>query len=154
MVFAAMVVLGITAFAAHYFIPSRLGLAQLIWQSGMASAVALLVLLLGRPEIAFLLALLPLMGSASMGWRGAVLGELVTTITALLLWQTDDLGGSAGTYVASILLGGAFSGVIGSVSSRSLYVVTHWSLDSFDQARQSRDDARHSRAQLEHRSSS
>ena len=141
-------VIVLTWILTYQLFSRHFGAAQVVWHVGLAGAIALSLYLSGIPEVAFAFALLPLMAIVTVGWPAGLLAEglivaLVWGLFPHVLGQPLPLRVSAGA-----VLGGALTGLLGWASARSLLTVTQWSFYHFEQARESRDEARERRAEL------
>ncbi|MBC7235241.1 MAG: hybrid sensor histidine kinase/response regulator [Chloroflexi bacterium] len=146
-VWATMPILALTAALALRLLSRNLLLAQACWQVGLAAAVTMAVSLFRRPEVALLYIALPFMAVVSTGWPAGALAEALIAVAAAM-WMFLPSPLLSPSYWFAIVGGGLFAGSIGWASSRSLYLVTEWSLQSFAQARQNMAEARQHRAQL------
>jgi len=140
--------LGFTSWLALKLIPRHLFAAQLVWQTGLALLIFWATHIFGRPEITFLYPLLPFMATLTVGWPGAMAAEGL--ILLLTLWHTffSPTMFLPPQYTIATLVLGAFTGIVGWVSSRALYTVVQWSLHSFNQAQKNMEEARRHRGQL------
>ena len=133
---------------ALWLLSRRLLLAQAIWQAGLAAAIALALYVSRVPEVAFLYVLLPLLTTVTVNWLGGLLAEGV--VIALLWWvsRSSSMPVLSSGYGAAIVIGGAFTGLLGWGVTHSLLTVTQWSIFSFGQARQKVEEARDQRVEL------
>lgn len=143
-----MMPLALTAAIVLRLIPRQLLAAQAVWQVGLALIIASALVLFKQPEIAFLYVVLPFMAVVAVGWPAALLSEGL--VVGLSYWFSygPAMAFLPPGYFWGIILGGAFTGIIGWAGSQSLYTVTQWSLQSFDRARENMTAAQHHRAQL------
>ena len=125
-------------------------LAQVTWLVGLAVAVCLATVLVQEPHIALFLCLLPLMAVVTIGLPAGIVGELaVIGLSWGLASRTLGLGPWLPPDVATqVVLGGAVCGLVGWFASDALFTAIHWSLYSFNQARESMEEARNRRGQL------
>jgi signal transduction histidine kinase/CheY-like chemotaxis protein len=126
----------------HYLI------AQAIWQGGLVLGLTLTMILLDRPQIALLFALLPLIASATVGLGGGLLAGVVVLGTAwgaTSLPFTSPLDTELG-YALPVV--GALSGLLGWAVTNPLLTAAEWSLRGFDQAQRNLDEAREQRLVL------
>jgi len=118
----------------------RLLVAQVSWLAGMALTIVLAVYLFQQPEVAFFLALLPLMATVTIGSGGGVIAEGLVVGVVVFLSRSAFFPLSLlslplpSSYCFGIVAGGAITGVLGWSSTRSLLTLTQWSLDNYEQA--------------------
>jgi signal transduction histidine kinase/CheY-like chemotaxis protein len=146
-VWATLPLLTLATYGALTTLRRNLFLAQAIWLTGLALALAVATFLFRRPEIALLYALLPFMATVSVGWPTGLLAWGLNLAYALALTY-PPVGVLTSGYVLAIVGAGLFTGAVGWASSRSLYTVTEWSLQSYAEAQRNMADARQHRAQL------
>jgi signal transduction histidine kinase/CheY-like chemotaxis protein len=146
-VWATLPLLGIATYWALAMLRRHLLLAQTVWLVGLSLALAVAALLLRRTEIALLYALLPFMSTVSVGWSAGLLAWILCLACTLAL-TVAPAGILSPGYVLAVAGGGLFAGALGWTSSRSLYTVTEWSLQSYAEARRNMAAARQHRAQL------
>jgi len=121
---------------------------QVVWQVGFAVAITLAVRVSQQPEVAFLYALLPLVAVVTVGWPA---GLLVEGLVIALMWRLSHspvMPPLSTVYNWVIISGGAFTGLLGWAATHALLTVTHWSLFSFEQAREKVEQARAQRMEL------
>jgi len=122
--------------------------AQALWHLGITAAITLAVYLFKRPEIAFLYVLLPLGAVIIVGWLA---GLAMNALILLLVWWLSTspiMPALPVTYGLGIVLGGAFTGLLGWATGYSLLTTLHWSLHSYTMAEKNMQDARQHRAKL------
>ena len=122
--------------------------SQVVWQAGLAGAITLAVYLFQQPEIAFLYALLPLIAVVSVGWPAGLLAEGLVVL--LSWWLSHGLLArpAPATYVLGVVVGGAFTGLLGWASAHTLLTATEWSFSSFELARKRADTVLAQRVEL------
>lgn len=137
-----------TGVLALRLLPRRAWAAQAVWQVGLAAAITIATYQFRQPSIAFCYVLLPFMAVVTTGWPAGLIAEgmIIALVCWLLASPMPPILSPA--YAAGIVSGGALAGLVGWSSSRTLYTVTHWSIFSFNQARQNMEEARQHRAQL------
>ena len=140
------------AVALVTFVPLALlkrqpGAGLLVWLGGLTGLVSLALALFGRPEIASLYVLIPLVAVVTLGAAAGVVA--VAAVAALLLAPAGPTLASLEPLVRlGLLAGGAFAGLLGWAAGDSLLTVTRWSLASFAEAQRHMEEARRRRAQL------
>jgi len=122
--------------------------AQTVWQLGLAAAIMMATVVLGQPEIILALVPLPLMAAVTLGWPAAAVSELMVIVLVFLGPRVGVSIPLQHHYDLGVILGGAFSGLLGWSVTRALLTVTQWSLFSFQQARQETESARDQRVEL------
>ncbi len=135
---------------AWVFLRKKVLLAQVIWLVGMAAIGSLATVLLQEPRIALFLCLIPLMAVVTIGLPAGIIAEL-GIVGLTLLFASAELGFGPRLpfdVVLQVGLGGAVCGLVGWFASDALFTVIHWSLFSFNQARESMEEARTRRGQL------
>jgi signal transduction histidine kinase/CheY-like chemotaxis protein len=146
-------VLLLAALALH-LVPRRLLVAQVSWLVGLTAAVGLAMYLFQQPEVAFFLALLPLIATVTVGWQAGVLAEgLVVVVAWSLSGSHPYLYGFLGLPLSpsqgfGVIAGGAITGMLGWSATRSLLMVTQWSLANYERTRQQVLEAREQRLEL------
>jgi signal transduction histidine kinase/CheY-like chemotaxis protein len=123
-------------------------MAQAVWQAGLLTAITIAYYIYERPEIAFLYALLPLMAVVTVGRRGGLLVEGIVIILIWWLSNTQLMEPLASSYGMAIVVGGAFTGILGWAASHTLMTVTYWSLFNFNQAQANLEEANKHRGEL------
>jgi signal transduction histidine kinase/CheY-like chemotaxis protein len=122
-------------------------MAELVWQVGFTVAITIAVRLSQRPEVAFLYVVLPLVAVVTVGWRAGVLAEGV--VIALVGWmvRSSMIPRLSLPYGLAIIAGGAFTGLLGWTTARTLLTAIQWYLFSFAQAEEKMEEARKHRAE-------
>lgn len=133
--------------ATLWLIPRRLELARLALLVSLTTGILVNLALFQQPGIGFLLALLPLVGLTIAGWPVGVLMELLVAFCVLVPLRGLLAPGGAGLAVG-IIGGGAFTGLIGYMTRRTLLFVTERSLVSYAEARANMEEAREHRGKL------
>ncbi len=146
--FASMLILVVTSLAAYRLLAQHYVLAQLVWQGGLAAALALAMLLLDQPHVALTFALLPLIAMVTVGWAGALVSELA--VLAVAWWAASPAFSAPLTQALALAIpvAGAFTGLLGRAVVGPLLTVTEWSLSGFEQANLSLEEAREQRLEL------
>lgn len=137
-----------TGALALWLLPRKHLAAQVVWQIGLAIAIALATYILQRPEIAFFYALLPLMAVVTVGWPAGLFAEAL--VIALVWWLSHSrvMPTVPVWHSLGIAAGGALTGMLGWASSHTLLTAVEWYLYSFAQAQKNMESARQHRAQL------
>ncbi len=133
---------------AYRLLARQLLVAQIVWQVGLAGSITLALFLFEQPEITFFYALLPLMATVTVGWLAGLFAEgLVIVLVWFLSYGsfTSPLPATSGLW---IIIGGAFTGLLGWATSRALLTAVQWYLYSFGQAKDKMEEERRHRAQL------
>lgn len=125
-------------------------LAQVIWLVGLAVTVSWATILVREPHVSLFLCLLPLMAVVTIGLPAGIVAELAIIG---LSWGLGSRMGELGPWLSrsvaiQVILGGAVCGLVGWFASDALFTAIQWSLYSFNQARESMDEARNRRGQL------
>lgn len=137
----------LSAGGALLLLAKRSLLAQLIWQIGIASMIAIAILFLHQPEAAILFVLLPLIAVVSAGWQMALCVEIgVAALTVYLL--RDSTTGQLPILGQIVIVVAGLSGLIGWIFSYTLSTVAQWSLVGFEQANTHMREAQTHRAEL------
>jgi signal transduction histidine kinase/CheY-like chemotaxis protein len=122
--------------------------AQGVWQIGLAAAITLAVHVFQQPQIAFFYTLLPLVAIVASGWPASLLAQAMVIILVWWLSRSSTVQLSV-AYGLAIIIGGAFTGLLGWAAARTLLTVTQWSLFSYEQAREKMEEARERQVELE-----
>jgi signal transduction histidine kinase/CheY-like chemotaxis protein len=146
--FLVALVVIVVAAVALYMLPKRLLAAQAWWLVGVGGAIILAVYLLRRPEIAFLLALLPLMAVVTVGWPAGLLAQGFTAVGMWWLSRTLLQGSLPFSYSLGIIVGGAVAGTLGWSVTQSLLRITEWALANYEQGRHSVKEMREQQLEL------
>ncbi len=122
--------------------------AQAVWQIGLAVTIAVGMQVSQQPVVVFFYALLPLMAVVTMGWPAGLLAEGLAI--ALMWWLSHNpfMPPLPPSYVLGVSIGGAFTGLLGWATARTLVTAVQWSLFSLEQARQNMEKARQHRTRL------
>jgi len=141
-------VVGLTSALALRLLPRRPLAAQSAWLIGLTAAITLAICLFQQPEIAFFYALLPLVVIVIIGWPAGALAEGL--VIGLVWWLSHSslVPPLSTSYGLGIIIGGAFTGLLGWAATHALLTVTQWSLFSFEQAREKMKEARDQRLEL------
>jgi len=136
----------LTCALSLWLLRGRFLVAQAVWQIGLATAITLAIYVFQQPAVGFFYALLPLMAVVTVGWPA---GLLVEALVGGLLWWIPRMAGMPpfpAFYGLGIAAGGAFAGVLGWASARTLLTAIEWYLFSFSQAQENMESARQHRA--------
>ncbi|MGQ9682057.1 MAG: ATP-binding protein [Anaerolineae bacterium] len=117
-------------------LPRRLVAALVICQIGLAAAITLSLYLFQQPAIAFLYVILIHLSAAVLGWPAGIFS--LGTVTALLWWiaRTPAMPAMSDFHIATVVVVGALTGVLGWAAARSLLTLTEWSLHGLQRARE------------------
>ncbi|MBN1811650.1 MAG: response regulator [Anaerolineae bacterium] len=136
-------------FALSFWLLSRhLLAAQAMWQVGLATAITLAVYVFRQPEIAFFYVLLPLMAVVTVGWQGGLMVEGLVVVLLIGISYSSVMPALPTAYSLGIAIGGAFTGLLGWTTARSLLTVAQWSIFSYEQAWKNMEEAREQRLEL------
>jgi signal transduction histidine kinase/CheY-like chemotaxis protein len=141
-------IVALTSALSLWLLPRRLLAAQVAWQLGATVAIMQAVHVSQRPEVAFVLALLPLMASVTVGWSGGLVSEALVIASIWWLSGRPPLSAVSVAYNLGIIISGVFTWLLGWSVTHSLLTVTHWSLFSFEQARERMEEARDRQLEL------
>lgn len=139
------VVMVVTVWGALRLLLRSYVLAQVVWFAGLSLSVLIAYNLFHRPEIALVLAFLPMMAFAMMGLRGALGVELLVVLIATtwntLLWMAPlPAGYQTGVVIASLAataLGWGISDNLISANEASSFHY-HEALERLEEARRHR----------------
>ncbi len=130
-----------------WLLPQKLDLARITLLAGLIGGITINLILFQIPEIGFLFALLPLIAVTVAGWKTGLVTELA--IGLLVFFPLQPYLDPSGFGISmAILIGGAFTGMLGYTTRRTLLVVTERSLSSYSEARKNMLEAREHRATL------
>ena len=141
--------MGVSCGLTLWLLAKHVAVAQLVWQAGLAVTIAGGLVVFHEPLLGFSYALLPLMAVLTVGWPAGLLAQALVIALLLGLGRSPALPFIPVSYRLGIVLGGAFTGLLGWAATRALLTVTHWSLFSFEQARQRMEEAREQRMELQ-----
>ncbi len=146
--FAAGFIIILADLAAQPLLERHYVVAQVIWQLGLAVALALSMLMLDRPEIALLFVFLPLIATATIGPLGGLGAEVLVVLVAW--WATGGQFGAplSPEFGLAIVVIGAFAGVLGWTITSPLLTVAEWSMAGFREAQRNLEEAREQRLEL------
>ncbi len=138
----------VTSLVALGVLAEHVRVAQLTWLLGLAFAIALTVLVLGEPEPACFLPLLPLLAVLGMGWPAGVVAEAV--VVALVVGLSYRLGAPSfsSPFALSIIIGGAFAALIGWSATRHVRETWMITTSYYEDARLKLHEAREQRVEL------
>ena len=146
--FVVSVVITITCALSLWLLSRWLKVALTVWQAGVVAAVLLAVYASQRPEVTFFYALLPLVAVITVSWKAGLLMECLVVGLACGLPYGPFMPPLPTSYRWAIVMGGAFTGVLGWAAIRTLLTTTHWSLFYYEQAREKMEEARDQRLEL------
>jgi signal transduction histidine kinase/CheY-like chemotaxis protein len=147
--FALSVIFGLVSMLAYRMLENRYFLAHLIWQISLAVLVLAASFVLRQTEIIFLSALLPLIAAITLGFGSALIAELI--VLGMIAWiQTGQMVAPLPQWTAQIIpIFGAFSGLLGWVTTNHLMKTASWALYNFRQAQDHLAEARQERLDLQ-----
>jgi len=123
--------------------------AQVVWQTGLAVAITLGIVVFQQPAVGFLYALLPLMAAVTVGWPACLLAEGLVIGLVWWLSHSSVMPPLFSSHSLGIVIGGALTGLIGWIATHTLLTVTQWSLFYSEQAWQKVEEARDQQVELE-----
>jgi len=147
--FVVGLVVVLTHAVSLWVLPRKLLVAQAVWQAGLVAAITLAVYSFRQPEIGFFYSLLPLMAGLTIGWPASVLAESVVIALVGWLYHSGWMPSMSISYALGIIFGGAFTGLLGWVTTDALLTVTLWSLFYSKQAREKMEEAQNQRIELQ-----
>ncbi|MBI9049225.1 MAG: hybrid sensor histidine kinase/response regulator [Anaerolineaceae bacterium] len=139
----------LATFLITLFLMERLYLlAQLVWLSGITIAVMSAYHIFLKPEILYLLSVLPLMAVVTLGVRGTLILEVMLTIFAFSLPQIPGIPPVSSGNAVGLVFSFIFSGVFGwGISSNMLSAIESSSFHYFE-ARRRLEETRKHRAEI------
>ena len=123
-------------------------IAQLIWQVGLGFVIILAYHLYARPEITFLLVLLPLIATATMGRGGTIVVEAYIFILILAIQKMAIVHPFESGIAVGVILGSIFTGFFGWGLSNNLLSALSSSSYHYNRARELLDETRDRRAEI------
>jgi signal transduction histidine kinase/CheY-like chemotaxis protein len=146
--FAAGFIIILADVVAQPLLERHYVVAQVIWQLGLALALAISMLMLDRPEIALLFVFLPLIATATIGPLGGLGAEVLVVLMAW--WATGGQFGAplSPEFGLAVMVIGAFAGVLGWTITSPLLTVAEWSMAGFREAQRNLEEAREQRLEL------
>ncbi|MBN1992935.1 MAG: response regulator [Anaerolineae bacterium] len=138
----------LTSVLSLWLLAKHFRLAQAVWQVGLALAITMAYYIYQQPEVTFLYVLLPLMAVVTVSQISGLLAEGLVIVLVGWLSYTNIMPPLPSGYGLSIVVGGAFTGLLGWAASHTLLTVTHWSLFNFNQAQENLKDAHQHRGEV------
>ncbi|MDF1512804.1 MAG: HAMP domain-containing sensor histidine kinase, partial [Anaerolineae bacterium] len=124
------------------------GLAQILWETGLAVAITLALYISKEPIVGFFYTLIPLISIVTLGWSACLVTEGLLIVWVCVLSATDVLLPLNSIYALGIIFTGAATGLMGWAITHTLLTVTAWSLHSYNESRIKIDEVREQRAEL------
>jgi len=146
--FLLITTFGLLSAAVYRLMEARYLLAHFLWQGSLLALIVFICIVMGYPEIMLVAALVPLISSITLGWAAGAVAEVAVIG---VLWWTQTSGGLAPLpriYQLVIPIFGAFSAMLGWITTNQLMTTVAWSLYNFTQARNNLQDAREQRLEL------
>lgn len=129
-------------------LPRRYALAQVIWFTGLTTAVITAYGFFQRPDILLLLALLPMMAVVMIGLRGTLLLEVLLILMISNLWRLPILVILPNGYELTLTLVCLATGALGWGLSDNLMSATDAALYHYQEAVNRLEEARQHRAEI------
>ncbi len=123
-------------------------LAQIIWLAGITAVVMSAFIIFARPEILFLLAILPLMAIVTLGIGGTLLLVFLLTLLAFSLPGIPGLPPLISGYPLSLMFVFLFSGIFGWGISNNMLSAIEASSFHYHEARRRLEETRQHRAEI------
>ena len=123
-------------------------LAQILWLAGITAVVMSAFIIFARPEILFLLAILPLMAIVTLGIGGTLLLVFLLTLLAFSLPGIPGLPPLISGYPLSLMFTFLFSGVFGWGISNNMLSAIEASSFHYHEARRRLEETRQHRAEI------
>ena len=124
--------------------------AQFIWLTGLFTAILTGFFLFQRPEILFLLAVLPIMATVMMGVGGALVVDLFLVIAILTIPEIKQLPPIPQGYPFALIFSFVFGSIFGwGISSNLLSAIEESSFHYYE-ARKRLEETRQHRAEISH----
>ncbi len=125
-------------------------LAQVVWLLGLFLTIQAAYIIFQRPEILFLLTILPIQAIVTTGLGGALISEVLLVIAVFSLPQLSFFPGFPGGYTMALIFCFIFSGIIGwGISSNLLAAIEQASFHYYE-ARKRLEETRQHRAEISH----
>ncbi len=134
---------------ALWLLPRRYTLSQVVWQAALAGSVWLAIVLLREPLLGALYVFLPLLAVITLGWPAALIAEAL--VIALAGYLTTGLAAPPlpVPYALGVAAGGALAGWLGWAATRSMFTLTLWAMQGYQQAQAEMNQARDQRMRYE-----
>jgi signal transduction histidine kinase/CheY-like chemotaxis protein len=130
-----------------WLLPHSLDLARISLLAGLVTGISINLLIFQVPEIGFLFGLLPLISVTIAGWKMGVVTEVIVGLLVFFVLRLT-LSPNGLDIPIVIFIGGAFTGLLGYATRRTLLIVTERSLSSYSEARKNTLEAREHRGKL------
>lgn len=145
---AALLVSVLSSLLALRLLASRLTLALIYWQIGIALYIMLVLHVTGWPEVILFYALLPLIAVITIDWRAGLVAEIVL---CGLIWGVPHVWAMPPvptSYAWATVLFGAVAGMLAWAAMSTLLTTTYWSLKYCYQALDTVDGVRNQRLEF------
>jgi signal transduction histidine kinase/CheY-like chemotaxis protein len=123
-------------------------LAQIVWLAGISAVVMSAFIIFARPEVLFLLAVLPLMAIVTLGIGGTLLLEVLLILFAFALPGLSGLPAMPDGYPTSLMFAFLFSGVFGWGISNNMLSAIEASSFHYHEASRRLEETRQHRAEI------
>ena len=133
---------------SYRLIPRHVMASQLTWLLCYGMTITLAFWIFREKDIAFLLALIPLMAVTMIGWQAAVLSGTAVLAILLGLYLQIGPGFISLSTIAMIGFSEALAGFIGWSAVSPLIAMIEWTNYSYRMARENLDEARNQRVEL------
>ncbi|MCL5995240.1 MAG: hybrid sensor histidine kinase/response regulator [Chloroflexi bacterium] len=137
-----LLVAGVTSALSLRLLSNRMLVGTIVWLAGIAVAITVAVEGTEQPTVIFFYALIPLLAAVLVHWSAGLLAEAGVALLIVWLARNTWMPPLFSPLSLVTLMCGAIMIVVGWVATRSLLVVTQWSLWSLKQAQREMEDAR------------
>jgi signal transduction histidine kinase/CheY-like chemotaxis protein len=145
---ACIVPILLTCSVAYFLLRRIYILSQFVLQVGLFASVIITAAIFQKPDIMFLLVMLPLISAVTLGWQVGTLTEFVIFILIIFLGNHFSLPPLSIEQQLAIIIIGALSGLFGWASSSSFIISLEWFLYNSQKMQISLEETRQHRAQL------
>jgi len=142
------VIIVATSTVTLWLLPRNFLLAHCLWWLGLGGGIVLALCLYDRPEIAFLLVLLPFIATIIIGWVAGLALEALITILVVYLTIGPAFSPLSIPFGAIVIISGALSVLLAWASARIFAIATQWAVSSLTDSYRHLQSAREDRAQL------
>jgi signal transduction histidine kinase/CheY-like chemotaxis protein len=143
-----LVLASLSFLASNWLLTRRLIAAQFVWLAGFMLTITLALLIFHEPQIAFLYALIPLMAVVMIGWQAALLEGGLVLVLLLALSGEQQPALLSQTQIMLVMFGSALAGCVGWAAFSPFLVMLEWSTANYRSARESLEEARGQRLEL------
>jgi signal transduction histidine kinase/CheY-like chemotaxis protein len=138
----------LTVALTWYLLEPHLFLAQVIYLAGMLISIMLALYLLQRPQVALMLALLPMLAVITIGLPAAILSDLLVILVMSVAAHYPTIFPLTPIERMAVMLGGTLTGLVSAISVVTMYSLVRRSYLESRSARGQMEESRQQRMEL------